>query len=52
MHYPPFSSLANVLVRSDKLDLALQWTGKLDAGSKDQKRRGARPRPSVAPSCV
>jgi primosomal protein N' (replication factor Y) len=27
MHYPPYSSLANVLVRSDKLDEALQWSG-------------------------
>jgi primosomal protein N' (replication factor Y) len=27
MHYPPYSSLANVLVRSDKLDDALQWSG-------------------------
>jgi primosomal protein N' (replication factor Y) len=29
MHYPPYSSLANVLVRSDKLDDALQWSGTL-----------------------
>jgi primosomal protein N' (replication factor Y) len=27
MHYPPYSSLANVLVRSDKLNEALQWSG-------------------------
>jgi primosomal protein N' (replication factor Y) (superfamily II helicase) len=27
MHYPPYSALANVLVRSDKLDEALQWSG-------------------------
>jgi primosomal protein N' (replication factor Y) len=27
MHYPPYSALANVLVRSDKLDDALQWSG-------------------------
>lgn len=27
MHYPPYNSLANVLVRSDKLDEALQWSG-------------------------
>jgi primosomal protein N' (replication factor Y) len=29
MHYPPYSALANVLVRSDKLDDALQWSGAL-----------------------
>ena len=29
MHYPPYSSLANVLVRSDKLDEALAWSGLL-----------------------
>src|SRR5213592_1911660 len=27
MHYPPYSALANVLVRSDKLDEALEWSG-------------------------
>jgi primosomal protein N' (replication factor Y) (superfamily II helicase) len=29
MRYPPYSALANVLVRSDKLDEALQWSGTL-----------------------
>jgi len=29
MHYPPFSALANVLVRSDKLEEALRWAGLL-----------------------
>jgi primosomal protein N' (replication factor Y) len=29
MHYPPYSSVANVLVRSPKLDEALQWSGTL-----------------------
>lgn len=29
MHYPPYSALANVLVRSDNLDDALQWSGTL-----------------------
>jgi len=29
MHYPPYSALANVLVRSDNLDDALTWSGKL-----------------------
>src|SRR5512143_469782 len=27
MHYPPYSALANVLVRSEKLDEALRWSG-------------------------
>lgn len=27
MHYPPYSALANVLVRSDNLDDALRWSG-------------------------
>ena len=29
MHYPPYSALANVLVRSDQLDDALRWSGLL-----------------------
>src|SRR5581483_842399 len=29
MHYPPYSALANVLVRSNKLDDALRWSGLL-----------------------
>jgi len=29
MHYPPYSALANVLVRSNKLDEALTWSGTL-----------------------
>jgi primosomal protein N' (replication factor Y) len=27
MHYPPYSALANVLVRSGKLDAVLRWSG-------------------------
>ena len=27
MHYPPFTSLANVLLRSDKLELAMRYAG-------------------------
>jgi primosomal protein N' (replication factor Y) (superfamily II helicase) len=27
MHYPPYSSVANVLIRSEKLDEALRWSG-------------------------
>ncbi|MEO6119871.1 MAG: primosomal protein N', partial [Terriglobales bacterium] len=29
MHYPPFSSVANVLIRSDKLDHALRYAGEI-----------------------
>src|SRR5947209_8253370 len=29
MHYPPYSSLANVMVRSTKLDETLRWSGVL-----------------------
>src|ERR1022692_4949980 len=32
MHYPPYSALANVLIRSNKLDDALQWSGTLGNG--------------------
>jgi primosomal protein N' (replication factor Y) len=29
MHYPPFSAVANILVRSDKLDHALRYSGEI-----------------------
>lgn len=29
MHYPPFTSLANVIVQSDELEQALLWSGRL-----------------------
>jgi len=29
MHYPPYSAIANVLIRSEKLDEALAWSGEL-----------------------
>jgi primosomal protein N' (replication factor Y) len=29
MHYPPYSALANVVIRSDNLDDALKWSGTL-----------------------
>lgn len=50
MHYPPFSALANVLVRGDKLDQVLQWTGKLGRWFESTKNEGVRVLgPSVAP---
>jgi primosomal protein N' (replication factor Y) (superfamily II helicase) len=42
MHYPPYSSLANVLVRSDKLDEALQWSGKIGKWFESTRHEGVR----------
>ena len=50
MHYPPYSALANVLVRSDKLDQALQWTGQIGKWFEGTRKEGVRVLgPSVAP---
>ena len=50
MHYPPFSALANVLVRSDKIDLTLKWTGQLGKWFESTRNEGVRVLgPSVAP---
>jgi primosomal protein N' (replication factor Y) len=42
MHYPPYSALANVLVRSDKLDDALQWSGMLGKWFEATRHEGVR----------
>ncbi len=42
MHYPPYSALANVLVRSDKLDEALQWSGILGKWFEKNRHEGIR----------
>ncbi len=42
MHYPPYSALANVLVRSDKLDEALQWSGILGKWFEKTRHEGVR----------
>jgi primosomal protein N' (replication factor Y) len=42
MHYPPYSALANVLVRSDKLDEALQWSGILGKWFEATRHEGVR----------
>jgi primosomal protein N' (replication factor Y) len=42
MHYPPYSSLANVLVRSDKLDDALRWSGELGKWFNQTRHEGVR----------
>lgn len=42
MHYPPFSALANVLVRSEKLDAALQYSGSLGRWFEKTRHEGVR----------
>jgi primosomal protein N' (replication factor Y) len=42
MHYPPYSALANVLVRSNKLDEALQWSGLLGNWFDKTRHEGVR----------
>jgi primosomal protein N' (replication factor Y) len=42
MHYPPYNALANVLVRSDKLDEALQWSGALGKWFDKTRHEGIR----------
>jgi primosomal protein N' (replication factor Y) (superfamily II helicase) len=42
MHYPPYSALANVLVRSDQLDEALQWSGLLGKWFESARHEGVR----------
>src|ERR1700728_2289674 len=41
-HYPPYSALANVLVRSDKLDEALRWSGILGKWFEKTRHEGIR----------
>jgi primosomal protein N' (replication factor Y) (superfamily II helicase) len=42
MHYPPYSALANVLIRSDKLEEALQWSGTLGKWFEQNRHEGVR----------
>ncbi len=42
MHYPPYSALANVLIRSDKLDEALEWSGTLGRWFEQNRHEGVR----------
>ncbi len=42
MHYPPFSALANVLVRSEKLNDALRWSGLLGKWFESTRHEGIR----------
>ena len=50
MHYPPFTALANVLIRSDKLEQTLKWTGQIGKWLESTRNEGVRVLgPSVAP---
>lgn len=50
MHYPPYSALANVLVRSNKLEEALQWSGTLGRWFEKTRHEGIRVMgPAAAP---
>jgi primosomal protein N' (replication factor Y) len=42
MHYPPYSAIANVLIRSEKLDDALTWSGALGHWFEKTRHEGIR----------
>jgi primosomal protein N' (replication factor Y) len=42
MHYPPYSALANVIIRSNQLDEALQWSGTLGKWFEQNRHEGVR----------
>ena len=42
MHYPPYSALANVLIRSNKLDAALRWSGLIGKWFEKTRHEGVR----------
>jgi primosomal protein N' (replication factor Y) (superfamily II helicase) len=42
MHYPPYSAIANVLVRSGKLDEVLRWSGILGQWFEKARHEGVR----------
>jgi len=50
MHYPPFNAVSNVLVRSDKLNQALTWSGILGKWFESTRLEGVRVMgPAAAP---
>ena len=50
MHYPPYDALANVLIRGDKLDDVLQWSGTLGQRFNATRHEGIRVMgPAAAP---
>jgi primosomal protein N' (replication factor Y) len=42
MHYPPYGAIANVLIRSEKLDEALSWSGELGRWFEKTRHEGIR----------
>ena len=42
MHYPPYGAIANVLIRSEKLDEALTWSGELGRWFEKTRHEGIR----------
>jgi primosomal protein N' (replication factor Y) len=42
MHYPPYSAIANVLIRSENLDEALTWSGELGRWFEKTRHEGIR----------
>jgi primosomal protein N' (replication factor Y) len=42
MHYPPYSAIANVLIRSEKLDDALTWSGEIGRWFEKTRHEGIR----------
>ena len=42
MHYPPYSALANVLIRSEKLDESLRWSGLIGQWFEKTRHEGVR----------
>ena len=42
MHYPPYNAIANVLIRSEKLDDALTWSGELGRWFEKTRHEGIR----------
>ena len=42
MHYPPYNAIANVLIRSEKLDEALTWAGELGRWFEKTRHEGIR----------
>jgi primosomal protein N' (replication factor Y) len=50
MHYPPYSSLVNTILRSDRLDEVLKWSGTLGRWFEKVSHEGVRVLgPAVAP---
>ena len=42
MHYPPYTAIANVVIRSEKLDEALTWSGELGRWFEQTRHEGIR----------